>query len=90
LDKNLPNIVIQTHNLNIGYQTKKNTTCVAKDINLSLTKGNLVCILGKNGIGKSTLLRTLTKVQPKLSGEITLGGKKPKFLSWISIGKPVK
>ncbi len=87
LDKNLSNIVIQTHNLNIGYQTKKNTTCVAKDVNLSLTKGNLVCVLGKNGIGKSTLLRTLTKVQPKLSGEITLGGKKLETIPNIELAK---
>ncbi len=76
LDKNTSNIIIQTHNLSIGYQTKKNTTCVAENINLSLPKGSLVCILGKNGIGKSTLLRTLTKVQPKLSGKIILDGKK--------------
>jgi iron complex transport system ATP-binding protein len=72
LDKNTSNIIIKTHNLSIGYRTKKNTTCVAEGINLSLPKGKLVCILGKNGIGKSTLLRTLTKVQPKLSGEILL------------------
>ncbi|MCF6348392.1 MAG: ABC transporter ATP-binding protein [Flavobacteriaceae bacterium] len=76
MDKNSSNIIIQTHNLSIGYQTKKNTTCVAEKVNLSLNKGKLVCVLGKNGIGKSTLLRTLTKVQPKLSGEITLDGKK--------------
>ena len=87
LNKNVSNIVIQTHNLSIGYQTKKNTTCVAKDINLSLVKGNLVCVLGKNGIGKSTLLKTLTKVQPKLSGEIVLEGKKLETISNIELAK---
>ncbi len=67
--------IIKITNLSIGYQSRKNTTCIAENINLSLSKGQLVCLLGKNGIGKSTLLRTLTNVQPKLSGEITLGGK---------------
>lgn len=75
MEKNTSNIIIKTHNLSIGYKTKRNITSVADNINLSLNKGNLVCILGKNGIGKSTLLRTLTKVQPKLSGEITLNEK---------------
>jgi len=35
----------------------------------------LIAIVGVNGIGKSTLLRTLGNVQPKLSGEIDLKGK---------------
>ncbi len=64
--------IVQTSNLAIGYQTKKQQTCVVDNINLSLNKGKFACILGKNGIGKSTLLRTLTKVQPKLSGEILI------------------
>ena len=41
-----------------------------------LNSGELVCLLGKNGIGKSTLLRTLTKVQPKLSGRVFLQNKR--------------
>ena len=69
--KNNTNI-LETDNLSIGYQSKKKTTVIAKQLNLKLQKGALVCLLGKNGIGKSTLLRTLTKVQPKLSGEIKI------------------
>ena len=76
LNKNHSNISLQTRKLAIGYKTKRATTYVAENINLSLHKGSFVCILGKNGIGKSTLLRTLTKVQPKLSGEILLSGNK--------------
>ncbi len=44
-------------------------------INFSLLKGKLAAIVGINGIGKSTLLRTLGKVQPKLSGNIILNDK---------------
>ena len=67
--------ILQTYNLAIGYATRKDTELVAKDINLSLEKGQLVSILGKNGAGKSTLLRTLSKVQPKLSGTIEMYGE---------------
>ena len=65
--------MLQTKDLSIGYRSKKSITCVAKNINLLLPKGRMVCLLGKNGIGKSTLLRTLTRVQPQLSGEIQIG-----------------
>ena len=79
--------IIKTNNLAIGYFNRKETTCIVDDINLSLTKGNFVCVLGKNGIGKSTLLRTLTKVQPKLSGEIILDGKNLESISNPELAK---
>ena len=54
---------IETKNLHIGYQQKKSVSTIQKNINLQLHKGEFVGVLGKNGIGKSTLLRTLTGVQ---------------------------
>ncbi|MEN8125477.1 MAG: ABC transporter ATP-binding protein [Bacteroidota bacterium] len=70
MDQN--NKILKTKDLSIGYQTKKEKLVLANNLNLSLTKGELVCLMGKNGIGKSTLLRTLTKVQNELSGEILI------------------
>lgn len=70
MDKKTENIILKTEHLSIGYQTKKKQTIVASDINLSIEKGRLVAVLGKNGIGKSTLLRTLSKVQKPISGDI--------------------
>ena len=67
--------ILEIKDLCIGYMSKKQDTKIANNLNVSLQQGELVCILGKNGIGKSTLLRTLTKVQPKLSGEIILKNK---------------
>ena len=67
--------VLSTHNLSIGYGSKKDSKTIASNINLSLEKGELVCLVGKNGIGKSTLLRTLSKMQPRLNGKINLAGK---------------
>lgn len=67
--------ILKAEGLVIGYASKKVNTIVAKDLNFELFPGELVCVLGKNGIGKSTLLKTLTKVQPKISGNIFLKNK---------------
>jgi len=48
---------------------------VASDICAGINSGELTCLLGANGVGKSTLLRTLSAFQPKLSGEIRIQGK---------------
>src|SRR5690606_11979927 len=48
---------------------------VVHALDFDLGPGLLCGIVGVNGIGKSTLLRTLAGFQPKLSGRITLGGK---------------
>lgn len=69
------NIVLNIENLAIGYQTKKQKTVIASGINFSVKKGKLVALLGKNGIGKSTLLRTISKVQNPLSGSIEINQK---------------
>jgi iron complex transport system ATP-binding protein len=45
---------------------------VASGISAAIRKGELTCLLGANGVGKSTLLRTLSAFQPKLDGEIFL------------------
>ncbi|MFC7443846.1 ABC transporter ATP-binding protein [Mesoflavibacter profundi] len=68
-------IILKTQNLDIGYLSKKKETPVAKNININLNKGELIAIVGGNGIGKSTLLRTLTKVQPALNGDIFINEK---------------
>jgi iron complex transport system ATP-binding protein len=65
-------VSVQVNNLTIGYQDSKTTKVVAESINLSLKAGELVCLMGPNGIGKSTLLRTLTGMQPTLGGTIKI------------------
>ncbi|MGC1632674.1 MAG: ABC transporter ATP-binding protein [Gelidibacter sp.] len=68
-------IVLETKNLSIGYTSKKKTNKVARAINIVLQKGQLVSLVGANGIGKSTLLRTLTNVQKPLEGKIFINSK---------------
>jgi iron complex transport system ATP-binding protein len=72
---------IETKNLHIGYQQKKSVSTIQKNISVQLHNGELVGILGKNGIGKSTLLRTLTGVQDAISGEVLIQGKNIKSYS---------
>lgn len=66
--------ILETRNLSIGYHKGKQSHVVLSDLNLSLEKGSLVCILGANGIGKSTLLRTIAGTQKPLSGDIKIAG----------------
>jgi iron complex transport system ATP-binding protein len=61
---------LQTKSLSIGYSHKKGNHIVAKNLNFSLNKSELIGLVGSNGIGKSTLLRTLCKVQNPLAGDI--------------------
>lgn len=63
---------IQLKNLTIGYRNRKSVKIVAENINAQIYEGELTCLLGANGIGKSTLLRTLSAFQPKLYGEIII------------------
>lgn len=62
---------LSVQDLSVGYSG----TIIAKKINFEVPEGELMGIIGINGIGKSTLLRTLAKVQPKLSGSIAVNGK---------------
>jgi len=66
------NPILTTSNLCIGYSSKKENKTIASNINLTLKKGELIALIGANGIGKSTLLRTLIGIQPPLSGTVIL------------------
>lgn len=62
--------MLQAADLEIGYESGKNRNSVCRDIDFNIVEGEMAAIVGINGIGKSTLLRTLGRVQPKLSGKI--------------------
>lgn len=64
--------VLSTHNLSIGYSKKRNRAIVQPNLNLKLQAGELVCLIGPNGTGKSTLLRTLAGLQKPLEGKIKI------------------
>ena len=62
--------MIELRNLTTGYGEH----IVARDINSTIPEGNLISLLGPNGVGKSTLLRTLCAFQPAISGDIVING----------------
>ena len=69
------NTILSTINLSIGYASKKGNTTIAENLNLNLEEGKLIALIGANGIGKSTLLRTITGIQKPLEGAVLLNDK---------------
>ena len=68
-------IILSTSNLSIGYQSKKEKNIIAENLNLTFEEGKLISLVGGNGIGKSTLLRTITGIQKPLAGTVLLNEK---------------
>jgi iron complex transport system ATP-binding protein len=66
--------VIEINDLSIGYRQKGIATKIFSGINLHAFHGELIALVGLNGIGKSTLLRTLAGLQKKISGTIFISG----------------
>lgn len=66
--------VLNAKDLTVGYRKGNSTSPVISGLNLSLCRGKLVALIGANGIGKSTLLRTLVGNQPPLEGEVSISG----------------
>ena len=58
--------------LSIGYAAKGFRKIVASGLNAAICSGELTCLLGRNGVGKSTLLRTLSAFQPPLAGRVSM------------------
>ena len=64
--------LLECINLNKNYGDKK----VLKDINLKIPRGKIIGLLGKNGTGKSTLIKIINDLLTKTSGEVLINGKK--------------
>lgn len=64
--------ILQATNLSIGYSRKKQQNLIASGIDIDLRERKLIGLIGANGIGKSTLLRTLCGIQKPLHGELML------------------
>lgn len=63
--------VLHIENLKVGYNNKQ----IASTYNFDVYKGDRIAIVGKNGIGKSTLIKTIAKKQSAIAGNISYGSK---------------
>jgi len=63
--------MVRLLNLSVGYRQR----VVLGNLNLSAAECELVALIGRNGLGKSTLLRTIARLQPAISGDVMIAGK---------------
>lgn len=66
--------MLELHNLHIGYDDDDRRTVVAEALNASLPCGKLTCLIGPNGVGKSTLMRTMSGFLAPLRGDVCIEG----------------
>lgn len=71
--------------LRIGYRHGKTEKTLFENLNLDLNAGEMVCFMGPNGIGKSSLIRTLAGFQKPLAGEVLISSVSDKRAELISV-----
>jgi ATP-binding cassette, subfamily F, member 3 len=69
IEKQSGNEVLNVHSVAVGYEQEK----VSENISLRITRGESVALVGPNGVGKSTLLKTIVQKLPSLAGTIQYG-----------------
>ena len=61
----------KTNNLKLCYDEK----IILDDINIEIEKGKITALIGPNGCGKSTLIKSISKILTPKSGEVLMGDK---------------
>ena len=71
--QNLPNPMLAISDASFGYKVDGANKIIIKDVNKSVLAGQRIGILGANGQGKSTLVKTIARTMPQLAGTVTEG-----------------
>ncbi len=69
IEKQSGNEVLNVHSLAVGYHDER----IAEELSLRITRGDSVALVGPNGIGKSTLLKTIQGTLQPLEGQVHYG-----------------
>jgi len=80
---------LHTIDLTVGYRFRNHQCSVLSGLNIAVHAGELVCLLGPNGIGKSTLLRTISRIQLPLAGSVNVDGSDIRKLSQIELARRI-
>ncbi|MCW2526653.1 MAG: transporter ATP-binding protein, partial [Pseudonocardiales bacterium] len=65
----LGTVVVDVSHLDKGFESRM----LIKDLSFTLPRGGIVGVIGPNGVGKTTLFKTITGLEPADSGEVTVG-----------------
>ena len=68
---------VRFQELTIGYRTGRNVKVIAERLTGELTGGELTCLVGRNGTGKSTFLRTIAGLQAPIGGRVEVTPPRP-------------
>jgi len=68
-------VILEVKRLGKTYQSDHAEVVALRDVNFTIHRRELVCVIGPSGCGKSTLIRMLAGLEPHTSGEVLLDGK---------------
>ena len=70
-DRQATDLMLRVSNLNVYYGESH----ILRDVDLSVPAGQMVCLIGRNGVGKTTLLKTIMGLLPARTGDILFGDR---------------
>ena len=80
---------IEIENLTVGYKQRTAENILLTEVNSSVRKGELIAVIGRNGTGKSTLIRTLSGLHKPLGGTIMLDGNDHKSFTVVERARKI-
>ena len=79
------NNIFHTENLSVGYNGK----VVVDGIDITLERGKILTLIGPNGSGKTTILKSITKHIKALGGKVFVSGKDTAYMTGEEIAKQI-